>query len=111
QRDGSPNRSRSCSCSSGWYDRRAGSRRTWQRRATVWMPSSASALVTRTDKASSGATANGTASAFSTWKLRSGMRSLLQLGEKLADLLPHLGAAGQASPVRANEPHQLVALI
>src|SRR5580704_18574605 len=77
----------------------------------VWMVSCGLAFSTRSLNVSSGATAKGTASAPSTMKRRSGMRSLLQLREEVAYLPPYLGAAGQPVPVRANQTHQFVALV
>src|SRR5436305_14939388 len=75
-------------------------------------------LLTRSLNARSGEAAKGTASAFSTSKLRSGIRflsdrggSLLQPVKEDGNLLPNFGAAGQAAPVRANQSHKLVALI
>src|SRR5208282_1771755 len=69
-----------------------------------------------------GATVKRCASAFSIWKLSSGIRFLfhcsschgrptLQSIEELADLLPHFGSPGKPMPVRANEAHEFVTLV
>src|SRR5271155_1761790 len=75
-----------------------------------------------------GATVKRWGSAFSIWKLRSGIRflscrfvslrfvfyyggPLLQFVEEVADLLPDFGSAGKAAPVDANQADQLVALV
>src|SRR5580658_8815130 len=86
------------------------------------MVSSGTALVMRSLNRSVGATVKRCGSAFSIWKLRSGIRFLfhdrschsgpvLQFVEEVADLLPDFGSAGKASPVDANQANQLVALV
>src|SRR5579864_8657408 len=66
----------------------------------------------------SGATANGTASAPSTRKLKSGMcplcsrpSSLPESRKESCDLLPHLTSAGESAPVHADQADEFVALI
>src|ERR1700730_8554822 len=82
------------------------------------MVSFATALVMRSLNRSVGATVKRCGSAFSIWKLRSGIRflsnhrgPLLQSVEEMADLLPDLGSAGKASPVGANQAYQLVTVV
>src|SRR5580704_16621019 len=95
------------------------------------MTSLATALLMRSLNSSVGATVKRCASAFSIWKLRSGIlslagplllfcllsddcrdgRSLFQSVEKAANFLPDLGSAGKPAPVAANQAYQFVALV
>src|SRR5271165_709210 len=68
--------------------------------------------------ASCGETANGSTSAPSIWNWRSGIaaashcrRAVSQRFEEGCNLLPHLGTAGKAAPVAANQAYQPEALI
>src|ERR1700733_2582317 len=82
------------------------------------MVSLATALLMRSLNRSVGATVKRCGSAFSIWKLRSGIGflfhnrgSLFQFVEKARNLLPDLGSTGKAAPVGANQSDQLVAFV
>src|SRR5437870_4232112 len=89
--------------------------RIWQRNTTACTTSSSNLLWTCNLKVSSGDAANETASAPSTWKLRSGMPPslgpLTEPAEEPLDLLPHLRSSRQPAPVSPDQPHQPEALV
>src|ERR1700722_12908425 len=82
------------------------------------MSSALGSLAIRTLKASRGAAAYWTTSAFSTVSRRSGICaffseacSLLERSKKRADLAPDFGTPGEPAPVGAYQGHQFVALV
>src|ERR1700675_5021616 len=77
----------------------------------VWIISSCRVLPTRSLNESVGAAANGTASALSTEKLRSGIGERFQLHEEVPDFLPHFSSAREPTPVRSDQADQVVAFV
>src|ERR1700730_6506420 len=82
------------------------------------MVSLGTALEMRSLNNSVGATVKRCGSAFSIWKLRSGIRFLahhrgpfFQSLEEASNLLPDFGSAGQPAPVSTNQAHQFVTLV
>src|SRR6516225_9162806 len=84
----------------------------------LWIGTDSASWLIRSLNTSSGAAANGAASAFSTLKLNSGKGVsshepglCLQVAEEPTDCFPYLCAAGKAAPIGADQADKLVAFV